>query len=75
MKGPVDVVALVFGLLLSTVAAAALWLAFAGSLDWSLVKIVAPLGLVLSASSVWPCPATVPSFRPVHIVSLERHPS
>ncbi len=47
MKGPVDVVALVIGLLLSTVAAAALWLAFAGSLDWSLVKIAAPLGLVL----------------------------
>jgi hypothetical protein len=44
----VDVVALVSGLLLSGVAVAALWLAFTGSIDWQLVKVIAPLILVIS---------------------------
>ncbi|MET0694003.1 MAG: hypothetical protein ABWY56_08725 [Propionibacteriaceae bacterium] len=43
----VDVVALVFGLLLTAVGAGALWLAIAGSLDWQLVKVAAPLALVV----------------------------
>jgi len=43
----VDVVALVFGLLLTAVGAGALWLAFAGSLNWQLVKVAAPLALVV----------------------------
>jgi len=42
----VDVVALVTGLLLTGIAAASLWLAFGGSLDWHLVSIAAPLILV-----------------------------
>jgi len=41
-----DVVALVFGVLLAGIAAAALWLSVAGSLDWSLLRAVAPLALV-----------------------------
>lgn len=44
----VDVVALVSGLVLSGVAVAALWLAFTGSIDWQLVKVIAPLILVIS---------------------------
>jgi len=40
------VVALVFGVLLAGIAAAALWLSVAGSLDWSLLRAVAPLALV-----------------------------
>jgi len=44
----VDVVALVSGLLLSGIAVGALWLAFTGSIDWQLVKIIAPLILVIS---------------------------
>jgi hypothetical protein len=43
----VDVVALVFGLLLSAVAGAALWQSFLGPLDWELLKIAAPLALVV----------------------------
>lgn len=41
-----DVVALVFGVVLSGAALAALWLSVVGSLNWSLLKTVAPLGLV-----------------------------
>lgn len=41
-----DVVALVFGIVLTGVAVAALWLSVVGSLNWSLLKTVAPLGLV-----------------------------
>ena len=44
----VDVVALVFGLLMSGIAVASLWLAFVGSLDWQLLKVVAPLLLVVA---------------------------
>ena len=39
----VDVVSLVAGLLLSAVAGLALWWSVAGSIDWALVKIAAPL--------------------------------
>lgn len=42
-----DVVALVFGLVLTATAAAALWLSVVGSLNWSLLRTVAPLVLVV----------------------------
>ena len=45
-RPPYDVVALIFGLALTCVAVGSLWLSFVGSINWSLVKIVAPLGLV-----------------------------
>lgn len=43
----VDVVALVFGVLLTGVAAGALWFSFTGSIDWALVRVVTPLSLVV----------------------------
>ena len=43
----VDVVALVTGLLFTAVAAASLWLAFTGSIRWELLKVAAPLTLVV----------------------------
>ncbi len=43
----VDVVALIFGLLLTGVAAGALWFTFTGSIDWALVRVAAPLVLVV----------------------------
>ncbi len=43
----VDVVALVWGLLLTTVASGSLWLAVTGSISWSMVSVVAPLALVV----------------------------
>jgi hypothetical protein len=42
-----DVVALVFGLLLTGVAVAALWQSLVGSLPWSQLKTVAPVTLVV----------------------------
>ncbi|WP_375423734.1 hypothetical protein [uncultured Friedmanniella sp.] len=45
-RAKLDVVALVFGLVLTGTAAAALWLSVVGSLDWSLLKTLAPLALV-----------------------------
>lgn len=42
----VDVVALVFGLLLTAVASGSLWVALTGSVSWSNVSLVAPLALV-----------------------------
>ena len=42
-----DVVALVFGVLLTGVALASLWLSFTGSIDWQVIKIAAPLALVV----------------------------
>jgi hypothetical protein len=42
----VDVTAFVVGAVLSGVAVLALWMVFAGSVDWGIVRIVAPLGLV-----------------------------
>jgi len=44
-RGRVDVVALVFGVLFLGVAGVALW-AGLGRVDWQLLQIVAPLGLV-----------------------------
>ena len=41
-----DVVALIFGLVLTSVAIGTLWLSFVGGIDWRLVKIIAPLGLI-----------------------------
>ena len=46
MRRTYDVVALITGVLLTAVALGALWLAFVGPLPWSVIKIVAPLGLV-----------------------------
>ena len=40
-------VALVFGLLLTTVAAGSLWISFVGSISWPMVRVVAPLALVV----------------------------
>lgn len=42
-----DTVALIFGLLLSSIAAGALWLSFTGSLDWEVLKVAIPIGLVV----------------------------
>jgi len=41
-----DVVALIFGLVFTSIAVGALWLSFVGSINWQLVKIIAPLGLI-----------------------------
>ena len=46
MRRSYDVVSLIFGVLLTCVAAGSLWLAFIGPIDWRVVKIVAPLALV-----------------------------
>ena len=46
MKAPWDVVALVFGLVLTGIAVAALWLSFTGSLNWSVLRTATPLALV-----------------------------
>ena len=41
-----DVVAFIFGLVFTSVAIGSMWLSFVGSINWQLVKIVAPLGLI-----------------------------
>jgi hypothetical protein len=41
-----DVVALIFGLVFTSIAFGSLWLSFVGSINWQLVKIIAPLGLI-----------------------------
>jgi len=41
-----DVVALIFGLVFTSIAVGSLWLSFGGSINWQLVKIIAPLGLI-----------------------------
>ena len=46
MRRRVDVVALLVGVMFTALAAASLWSTFFGSLDWHLIKIAAPLGLV-----------------------------
>jgi len=46
MRAPWDVVALVFGLLLTGVAVAALWFSSTGSLNWSVLRTATPLALV-----------------------------
>jgi hypothetical protein len=43
----VDVVALIAGLLMTGVAVGSLWLSLTGSIDWGLVKVAAPLVLVV----------------------------
>jgi branched-subunit amino acid ABC-type transport system permease component len=43
----VDVTAFVLGVVLTGIAGLALWLAFAGQVDWGIVRIVAPLSLVV----------------------------
>jgi hypothetical protein len=47
MRRRFDVVALIFGVLLSGAGFVSLWLSFVGSVDWHLLKIVAPLALVV----------------------------
>ena len=43
----VDVVALISGLLLTGVAVGSLWLAFHGSINWQLVRVISPMALVV----------------------------
>ncbi|HEX8488265.1 MAG TPA: hypothetical protein VF642_06970 [Propionibacteriaceae bacterium] len=43
----VDVVALMAGLLLTGVAACSLWYSLTASMDWQLLKVVAPASLVV----------------------------
>ena len=42
----VDVVALVIGVVLTAVAVMSLWSTLVGAVNWGIVRIVAPLGLV-----------------------------
>jgi hypothetical protein len=42
-----DTVALIFGLLLTGVAIGSLWFAITGHLDWDLLKLAIPIGLVV----------------------------
>ena len=42
-----DSVSLVLGLLATALAIGGLWLSFGGNLDWSTLKVAAPLTLVL----------------------------
>ena len=42
-----DVVSLIFGVLITGIALLALWLTYAGGVDWQIVKIAAPLSLVV----------------------------
>jgi hypothetical protein len=46
MRRTYDVVALIAGVLFSCVALGTLWLALVGPLPWSVIKIVAQLGLI-----------------------------
>ena len=46
MRRSYDVVALIFGLLVTSVAIGSLWSTFVGPLNWAWLKIIAPLGLV-----------------------------
>ena len=41
-----DVVALIFGVVMTSIAVGSLWLSFVGPINWQLVKIIAPLGLI-----------------------------
>ena len=47
MRRTYDVVALITGVVFTAVALGGLWLAFVGPLPWPVIKIVAPLGLVV----------------------------
>lgn len=42
-----DSVALIFGLLLSAVAVGSLWFSITGVLDWDVLKLAIPIGLVM----------------------------
>ncbi len=42
-----DVVSLIFGVVITGIALAALWTTYVGSIDWQVLKIAAPLGLVV----------------------------
>ncbi len=42
-----DTVALIFGLILTGVALGSLWFALTGTLDWALLKLATPIGLVV----------------------------
>ena len=46
MSKTYDVVALIFGLVLSCVALGSLWLTFVGPLNWQVIRIVAPISLI-----------------------------
>ena len=46
MRKTYDVVALIFGILFSCVALGSFWLTFVGPLNWQVIRIVAPMGLV-----------------------------
>lgn len=46
MRRTYDVVALIFGVLLSCLAVGSLWLSFVGPINWHVIQIIAPLGLV-----------------------------
>ena len=47
MKRRPDAVSVVLGLLATILALGGLWLTFGGSVDWSTLRVVAPLVLVL----------------------------
>ncbi len=42
----VDVLALVLGVVFSAVAGLVLWVSFVGSINWGIVRMAAPFGLV-----------------------------
>ena len=46
MRKP-DIVALVFGVLVTAIALVSLWLSFVGSVNWQVIRVAAPLCLVL----------------------------
>jgi hypothetical protein len=47
MKRTYDVVALIAGVVFIAVALSGLWIALVGPMPWGVIKIVAPLGLVV----------------------------
>lgn len=42
-----DVVSLIFGVLITAIALLALWTTYVGGIDWQVLKIAAPLSLVV----------------------------
>ena len=47
MNRRVDVLSLVVGVLLTSIAVGALWIALMGNINWNVIKIAAPLTLVV----------------------------
>ena len=47
MRTKPDVVSLIFGVLITAIALLALWTSYVGTVDWQLLKIAAPLSLVV----------------------------